>query len=125
MPIFPVEIHELARFLTKRRIVTMEELKQCCGTTAERTIFRKLKQLSYCTSYTHGGRFFGSIRISQADFRRIDGTLGRLGALARLWPLSTVRRGTGVALTKVTRRCCGQHARAVTARLSIGYGFAG
>ena len=67
----------------------------------------------------------GSIRISQADFRRIDGTLGRLGALARLWPLSTVRRGTGVALTKVTRRCCGQHARAVTTRLSIDCGFAG
>lgn len=64
MPIFPIELQELARILTNRRIVTMEELKQRCGTTAERTIFRKLKQLSYCTSYTHGGSFFALNKIT-------------------------------------------------------------
>lgn len=58
MPSFPLGFQELAQILRDRKIVTMEELKQSCGTTAERTIFRKLKHLSYCTSYTHGGRFF-------------------------------------------------------------------
>lgn len=44
----------------------MEELKQSFDTTAERTLFRRLKSLSYCTSYTHGGRFFALNQI--ADF---------------------------------------------------------
>jgi len=44
----------------------MEELKNRLGTTAERTLYRKLKLLSYRTSYTHGGGYFTLNEI--ADF---------------------------------------------------------
>jgi len=53
-----LEVQELARILRSRKIVTMSELKQNFEATAERTLFRRLKQLAYCTSYTHGGRYF-------------------------------------------------------------------
>lgn len=64
-----IELQELKQVLRKRKIVTVEELKQIFGTTAERTLFRKLKQLSCCTSYTHGGRYFalGEVAVFNED----------------------------------------------------------
>lgn len=58
MSISHLKLPELARVLNDRKIVTMDELRQSFEATAERTLFRKLSQLAYCTSYTHGGRFF-------------------------------------------------------------------
>jgi hypothetical protein len=54
----PIELRELTRVLMESKIANMEEIKKRMGTTAERTLFRKLNELSYCTSYTHGGSYF-------------------------------------------------------------------
>jgi len=43
----------------------MDELKQNFETTGERTLFRRLKQLAYCTSYTHGGRYFALDEVAR------------------------------------------------------------
>jgi hypothetical protein len=43
----------------------MELLKRELNTSAERTLYRKLKELAYLTSYTHGGTYFTLERISR------------------------------------------------------------
>jgi hypothetical protein len=48
----------LRRFLRKNRIATLPQLKQLLGTEADITVFRKLKELSYRTSYSHRGSFY-------------------------------------------------------------------
>lgn len=48
----------LRRFLRKTRIATLPQLKQLLGTEADITVFRKLKELSYRTSYSHRGSFY-------------------------------------------------------------------
>jgi hypothetical protein len=50
--------HVLRRFLLRKRIATLQQLKQLLGTGADITVFRKLKELSYRTSYSHRGRFY-------------------------------------------------------------------
>jgi len=60
-----IALQDLLRFIKKQKIVTMEELKERFGTTAERTLYRKLKRLSYRTSYTHGGGYFTLSEIAK------------------------------------------------------------
>ncbi len=48
----------LRRFLRKKRIATLPQLKQLLGTQADITVFRKLKELAYRTSYSHRGSFY-------------------------------------------------------------------
>jgi hypothetical protein len=57
----------LRRFLLKKRIATLPQLKQWLGTEADITVFRKLQQLSYRTSYTHRGRFYTLDEIAGFD----------------------------------------------------------
>jgi hypothetical protein len=57
----------LRRFLRKNRIATLPQLKQLLGTEADITVFRKLKQLSYRTSYSHRGRFYTLDEIAEFD----------------------------------------------------------
>ena len=44
---------DLARVLRRTKIATMPELKKALGTKVDVTVFRKLKQLAYRTSYSH------------------------------------------------------------------------
>ena len=41
-----------------RTIATLGELKTALGTDVDMTVFRKLAELSYRTSYSHGGRYY-------------------------------------------------------------------
>jgi hypothetical protein len=68
MPISQIGLREIVQILKKQRIVTMDELKSRLGVTAERTLYRKLKLLSYRTSYTHCGAYFTLDEI--ADFNK-------------------------------------------------------
>lgn len=49
---------DLAKALRHRSIATMPELKKALGTVVDVTIFRKLKQLAYRTSYSHRGAYY-------------------------------------------------------------------
>jgi len=48
----------LRKHLLRHKIATLPELKQALGTSANVTVFRKLKLLDYLTSYTHRGRYY-------------------------------------------------------------------
>src|ERR1700676_1161142 len=62
----------LRRFLHRNRIATLPQLKQLLGTEADITVFRKLKELSYRTSYSHRGSFYTLDKICSFD----DGGFG-------------------------------------------------
>lgn len=49
---------DLARVLRRNKIATMPELKLALGTQVDVTVFRKLKQLAYRTSYSHRGSYY-------------------------------------------------------------------
>ena len=58
---------ELKPLFKRRRVLTMSELKDALGTDVDMTVFRKLRQLSYRTSYSHGGRYYTLEDIAQFD----------------------------------------------------------
>lgn len=45
-------------FLRRQKIATIEDLKRVLGTDVRITVFRKLQELSYRTSYSHRGKFY-------------------------------------------------------------------
>jgi hypothetical protein len=49
---------DLAKVLRRSKIATMPELKRELGTEVDVTVFRKLKQLAYRTSYSHRGSYY-------------------------------------------------------------------
>ncbi len=53
--------------LLNQRIATMHQLKAVLGTNTDLTVFRKLKELSYHTSYSHQGRYYTLDEIAQFD----------------------------------------------------------
>jgi hypothetical protein len=57
----------LRLFLRSKKIATLPELKQALGTTVDTTVFRKLKVLSYHSSYSHRGRYYTLAEIPQFD----------------------------------------------------------
>jgi hypothetical protein len=59
----------LRQFLRRSRIATLPQLKQLLGTEADITVFRKLKELSYRTSYSHRGSFYTLDEIAGFDAR--------------------------------------------------------
>jgi hypothetical protein len=46
---------QLKQLLEGRKICTLEELMQTLGTSVRMTVFRKLQDLPYVTSYSHRG----------------------------------------------------------------------
>src|SRR5580700_11183605 len=57
----------LRKLLRRDKIATLPDLKRVLGTDVDLTVFRKLKQLDYLTSYSHGGRFYTLREIARFD----------------------------------------------------------
>ena len=53
----------------RRRIVTMGEMMTALGTTVERTVFRKLQEFPYHSSYSHRGKFYTLNALAEFDER--------------------------------------------------------
>src|SRR3989304_959737 len=53
----------------RRRIVTMQEMKTALGTAVERTVFRKLQEFPYHSSYSHRGKFYTLDALAEFDER--------------------------------------------------------
>ena len=53
----------------RRRIVTMAEMKTALGTSVERTVFRKLSEFPYLSSYSHRGKFYTLDPVAEFDER--------------------------------------------------------
>lgn len=57
----------LEALLYKQKIATLPELMVALGTDARRTVFRKLGQLHYRTSYSHCGRYYTLDELAEFD----------------------------------------------------------
>ncbi|MFI5461606.1 MAG: hypothetical protein ACHRXM_39990 [Isosphaerales bacterium] len=57
----------LIGLLRQRKIATMEDLKEALGTSADATVFRKLAELDYRTSYSHRGRYYTLDEVALFD----------------------------------------------------------
>lgn len=58
---------DLAAALRHSKIATMPELKKSLGTEVDVTVFRKLKQLAYRTSYSHRGAYYALDETTRFD----------------------------------------------------------
>jgi hypothetical protein len=59
----------LADLLKRKKVSTLAEMKTALGTTSQMTVFRKLKELGYLTSYSHRGKFYTLEKIPRFDSR--------------------------------------------------------
>jgi hypothetical protein len=57
----------LRKHLLRHKIATLPELKDVLGTSANLTVFRKLKRLDYLSSYTHRGRYYALRETARFD----------------------------------------------------------
>jgi len=62
---FPSEA--LAERLREQKIATMGQLADALGTRVKRTVFRKLRELGYRTSYSHRGRYYTLDEVADFD----------------------------------------------------------
>jgi hypothetical protein len=60
----PKKVENLFR---KRRVVTISDLCEVIGSFSRMTVFRRLRQLEYVTSYTHAGRYYTLYDIARFD----------------------------------------------------------
>ena len=51
----------------KRRVVTMDDLREVVGSSSRMTVFRRLSQIEYISSYTHAGRYYTLYDIARFD----------------------------------------------------------
>jgi hypothetical protein len=52
-----VDTDQVRRLLQRQKTATMPELKEALGTDVDVTVFRKLRELAYRTSYSHRGKY--------------------------------------------------------------------
>jgi hypothetical protein len=62
-----MDAQHLRQMLLDRKIATMRELKAALGTDVDVTVFRKLHELSYHSSYSHRGKFYTLDEIARFD----------------------------------------------------------
>lgn len=64
---YPAE--RLTEFFRRQTIATLPELQTALGTTGERTVFRRLAELSYRGSYSHRGAYYTLDSLARYDAR--------------------------------------------------------
>jgi hypothetical protein len=60
---------DLEQFLMRNVIASMLEMQDFLGTPVYKTVLRKLKQLGYRSSYSHGGSYYALQKIARFDHR--------------------------------------------------------
>jgi len=58
-------LHDIKDFFEAHKIATLEQLKATLGNPARCTLFRKLAQLEYLSSYSHRGKFYTLLSIAR------------------------------------------------------------
>ena len=58
---------ELVNFLKQNKIATMPQLKAALGTEVDLTVFRKLKEIGYLSSYSDRGRYYTLAETAHFD----------------------------------------------------------
>jgi hypothetical protein len=62
-----MDAERLRQLLLKQKVATMPELKEVLGTEVDVTVFRKLRQLGYYSSFSHSGKYYTLGEIAQFD----------------------------------------------------------
>ena len=57
----------LRKLLTAQKVATMADLKEALGTDVDMTVFRKLRELSYLTSYSHRSSYYSLTDVADFD----------------------------------------------------------
>jgi len=52
------DLDRLHKSFEEKKILTLVQIKEILGTTSTMTVYRRLKSLSYLSSYSHRGRFY-------------------------------------------------------------------
>jgi hypothetical protein len=65
----PTTFHSAAlrQLIYRHCVATLDQLQQALGTPVIITVFRKLKELDYLTSYSHRGRYYTLRDVAQFD----------------------------------------------------------
>ena len=65
----PARFHAdvLRRALRREKIATIDQLKAALGTVVDMTVFRKLREIAYHTSYSHRGKYYALDEIVEFD----------------------------------------------------------
>ena len=58
---------KVEKLFQKRRVVTMSDLCEVIGSSSRMTVFRRLRELEYISSYTHAGRYYTLYDIARFD----------------------------------------------------------
>ena len=61
------KLEALETLLEKEKMATLPHLKIRLGSDVDMTVFRKLKELGYRTSYSHRGQYYTLNKIAQFD----------------------------------------------------------
>ena len=81
--------NRLANLFRVKKIATMAELKEALGTDVDMTVFRKLQELDYRTSYSHRGRYYTLAKIAEFDVGEHNGkvlkTTAKVERHAAMW----------------------------------------
>lgn len=59
--------NKIKELITKQKIATMEDLKSALGSSVKMTVIRKLRELSYHSSYSHRGKYYTLDEIVDFD----------------------------------------------------------
>lgn len=90
----------LVKLLRRRTIATMEEMKTALGTQVDMTVFRKLRELAYLTSYSHRGQFYALQEVAEFDAQGLwsyrDARFSRAGSLINTTETFVLRAEAGV-----------------------------
>jgi hypothetical protein len=69
-------LQPLQDLFQRLKVVTMPEMKAALGTVVDQTVFRKLSQLSYRSSYSHRGGFYTLDSLARFDEEGLWGCRG-------------------------------------------------
>lgn len=58
---------DLKKVLTEQKVGTLEGMKTVLGTDVSMTVFRKLKEIGYYSSYSHAGKYYTLEKIARFD----------------------------------------------------------
>jgi hypothetical protein len=58
---------KVENFFGKRRVVAMSDLCEVIGSSSRMTVFRRLREIEYVSSYTHAGRYYTLYDIARFD----------------------------------------------------------
>lgn len=60
-------VEKLRKLLRHELVVEVDELYRALGTRSRMTVFRRLREVGYRTSFTHGGRYYTEVDGPQFD----------------------------------------------------------